>query len=195
MGAILGIASLVAGNRTQYFEFFDPVLRKVPTDVWKLISTSAEGWMVVGAALWALLERRTSRWWMGWGVAVALGSLLPSVIKRTWFSNFPRPLEWFKGTLLPLPGVEPAYWFSFPSGHTTAAAALAFYWAWTHPKPWVSVLAFLWALMVGFSRMALHMHWWIDVVGGWCLGAALAAVAVRSTQIDFVSLRFLKKSS
>jgi membrane-associated phospholipid phosphatase len=43
--------------------------------------------------------------------------------------------------------------------------------------------------------MALHMHWWIDVVGGWCLGAALAALALRASQIDFVSLWGSKKRS
>ncbi len=193
LGALIGLASLFLGGRTDYFDFFNPILRYLPDSIWKVSSSSAEGWAVGIMTLWALLERRTLRWWAGWGLAVAAGSLLPGLIKHTWFSSFPRPLELYKGTLMPIPGVEPAYWFSFPSGHTTAAAALAFYWAWTHPRPVVSALIFLWALLVGFSRMALHMHWWIDVVGGWCLGAALAALALRASQIDFVSLRRSKK--
>jgi membrane-associated phospholipid phosphatase len=35
-----------------------------------------------------------------------------------------------------------------------------------------------WAIGVGCSRMALHMHWWIDVVGGLALGATLASLGL-----------------
>lgn len=60
---------------------------------------------------------------------------------------------------------------SFPSGHTTASFAYAtvmslhFHWGW---------LWFLFAAIVGLSRIASHAHWWHDVVGGATLGYIIA---------------------
>ncbi len=60
---------------------------------------------------------------------------------------------------------------SFPSGHTTAAFAFAtvmnehFRWGW---------LWFLFATVVGLSRILTNAHWWHDVVGGAALGYIMA---------------------
>lgn len=60
---------------------------------------------------------------------------------------------------------------SFPSGHTTASFAYAtvmstyFRWGW---------LWFLFATVVGLSRIITNAHWWHDVVGGAALGYIVA---------------------
>lgn len=60
---------------------------------------------------------------------------------------------------------------SFPSGHTTASFAYAtvmslhFRWGW---------LWFLFAVVVGLSRVISHAHWWHDVIGGAALGYIVA---------------------
>ncbi|GAA0564522.1 phosphatase PAP2 family protein [Rhizomicrobium electricum] len=82
---------------------------------------------------------------------------------------------------------------SFPSGHSTTATAtyflLAVIVASLDPARPVKVLAFtvaaLLALMIGFSRVFLGVHWPSDVIAGWCLGAAWAFAAA-------VLLRILK---
>jgi undecaprenyl-diphosphatase len=74
---------------------------------------------------------------------------------------------------------------SFPSGHSTVATAayflLAVILASLDPKPAITRLGFavagLLALMIGFSRVFLGVHWPSDVVAGWCLGAAWALAA------------------
>ena len=175
--ALAGL-SLLIGNRLEWYRWTSPCWKLVPLWVWKGLSASAEGWgvaVLTGLAFW---EKRSRMWWMGWIATVLFGSLFPGAIKRLWFSRFPRPWEVLQNELHRLPGIEPAHWFSFPSGHTAAAAAVAFYWAWTHPRPAVGVGMLLWAMCVGFSRMALHMHWWIDVVGGLALGASLASLGL-----------------
>jgi undecaprenyl-diphosphatase len=81
---------------------------------------------------------------------------------------------------------------SFPSGHSTVAAAawltLATMIASLEPKAHTKALAYAAAifviLTVGFSRIYLGVHWPSDVLAGWTLGAgwALAGwIALRMT--------------
>ena len=77
------------------------------------------------------------------------------------------------------------YSASFPSGHSTLSATtyltLAILIASLEPQRrtkalvWGLALALLFT--VGFSRVYLGVHWPTDVLGGWCLGAAIAFVA------------------
>ncbi len=59
--------------------------------------------------------------------------------------------------------------YSFPSGHSSTAAAaygtLAFF------RPRLRALAVLLSLLVGISRVCLGVHYPTDVLGGWALGA------------------------
>lgn len=71
-----------------------------------------------------------------------------------------------------------AHGFSFPSGHTMGAAALATVlviavtpWLGPRARPWMLTLLATYALAVGLTRIALHVHFLTDVVAGWCLGA------------------------
>jgi membrane-associated phospholipid phosphatase len=70
---------------------------------------------------------------------------------------------------------------SYPSGHATAAAALAFstafFWLGTDHGRRMNVLplAIATPIAVGVSRVALGKHWPTDVVGGIATGVAVAA--------------------
>ncbi len=61
---------------------------------------------------------------------------------------------------------------SFPSGHAANNAALAYLaTAFYGPRmAWV----WLWALLVGYSRIYLGVHYPSDVLAGWCVGAFYA---------------------
>ncbi len=62
---------------------------------------------------------------------------------------------------------------SFPSGHTTESFAVAAAFAFLFRNRWLIILIFLWAAMVGYTRMALGVHYPSDVAGGAILGAAV----------------------
>ena len=78
----------------------------------------------------------------------------------------------------PLSSVVEVSGYSFPSGHTTMATAMAFALYFILKEKTVSgvvqfgllVAAFGWALLIGWSRLYLDVHWFTDVVGGFGLG-------------------------
>ncbi|MGY2004992.1 phosphatase PAP2 family protein [Blastococcus sp. SYSU DS1024] len=83
---------------------------------------------------------------------------------------------------------------SYPSGHATLSlvtfgmlALLVLPAVRRRARPWVVAAALLLALAVGFTRLALGVHFVTDVLAGWFLGAGLLAVttaAFRGWQHD-----------
>jgi undecaprenyl-diphosphatase len=64
--------------------------------------------------------------------------------------------------------------YSFPSGHTSAAFALATSMSIAYPKWYIIGPAFLWATAIGYSRMDLGVHYPSDVLIGALVGAGSA---------------------
>lgn len=101
--------------------------------------------------------------------AIALSSLLIMVGLKLLFNRH-RPL---------IPLLEPARGLSFPSGH--AFMSVCFYgllmiiiWKEEKPHPmlkWVLLLLVIsLLLMIGFSRIYLRVHYFTDVLAGFCIG-------------------------
>jgi undecaprenyl-diphosphatase len=122
---------------------------------------------LAAAWLWAIGARTLAGWTaaqalVGWGVQWAVKLLV----------DRPRP-SW------PDP-VASAPDPSFPSGHAmavaiTGAALVALVWPRVDRPARIacSALAVLASLLVGFTRLALGVHWVSDVLGGWFLAAAV----------------------
>jgi len=60
---------------------------------------------------------------------------------------------------------------SFPSGHSMEAFALAITLSLCFKRKWITLVAFAWAFLVGYSRVALGVHYPSDVLGGMALGS------------------------
>lgn len=59
---------------------------------------------------------------------------------------------------------------SFPSGHTSDAFSIAMIVSLFFPKPFVIIPIFIWAILVGYSRMDLGVHYPTDVLAGAFVG-------------------------
>ncbi|WP_443068240.1 phosphatase PAP2 family protein [Streptomyces sp. NBC_01358] len=120
-----------------------------------------------------LLRRRAWRL-AAWAAATAVASALTGLLVKTVVERA-RPS-------LPDP-VAQAPGFSFPSGHamtaTTSFAVLLLVLLPLVPRGGPRILCWcvsvLSVLGVGFTRIALGVHWFSDVVGGWLLGLAVVA--------------------
>jgi membrane-associated phospholipid phosphatase len=119
-------------------------------------------------------------------VAVAGFSLLKRVFRR------PRPNLSMPGieARFDSPGTE-SFEYSFPSGHTAVAFALATSWSLSHPKVFVVVPGVAWAAATGVSRVWMGDHYPSDVIAGAVLGT-LVAWGIHAAGDRIVPKVFLK---
>ena len=87
-------------------------------------------------------------------LALVVCTLLKHIINR------PRPFETYSFIEKLSTGSSP----SFPSGHTTDAFALASSLMLAFSLRYLTVILFFWALLVGYSRMHLGVHYPTDVL-------------------------------
>jgi membrane-associated phospholipid phosphatase len=68
---------------------------------------------------------------------------------------------------------------SFPSGHTSDAFSIAMIISLFFPKRWIIIPIFIWAILVGYSRMDLGVHYPTDVITGVFIGTGSAILCNR----------------
>ena len=115
--------------------------------------------------LFVVFPRARERWWL-WIALMLTAPLMEWSLKQVFMRPRPENLS-----------------FSFPSGHSTAAAAFfgaVMYLCGSLParrRDTVRVLAGMMIVLVGLARVILRAHWPSDVVAGFALGLALASIA------------------
>ena len=125
------------------------------------------------------------------GFTMALAGISSAVLKTQVFGHMMRPTATDFGVdLNVVEGVKLAKMFSFPSGHTSAAFALAVAATFilAKRKKWLGFIMFLLAVAVGYSRIHLCQHFPIDVYAGSILGTLCALVVFTVGNRIFNSL-------
>ncbi|WP_439487593.1 phosphatase PAP2 family protein [Algoriphagus sp.] len=115
--------------------------------------------------------------------------------KRILFPGMPRPAEYLKYVdFHTVPGVDIHHWNSFPSGHTATAFMLACVFAMIFSKKG-SIQLFLLCLagLIGFSRVYLMQHFYMDVLAGSLVGV-WSAFAARWVTLSYFSAKKYKRS-
>ena len=104
----------------------------------------------------------------GFGIVMSIVNSLCVMGIAKAIVRFPRPWTVIDG--LDTVRQQTATGYSFPSGHTTGAAAAYSAMALAFRKRWLSVVCAVIIALVGISRMYLCVHWPLDVVGGLLIG-------------------------
>jgi len=109
----------------------------------------------------------------------AFTSLPVQLIKYNFPGQNPRPRAHFwidSHRLHFVDGVEIMVSHSFPSGHTTTAFSMFLVFSYFVKNKFLSVVFFIMALLVGYSRMYLGQHFFADVYGGAIIGTMLTVL-------------------
>lgn len=128
--------------------------------------------------------------------SLVFGILIPTIIYYTkYFFNRPRPISYYG-----LSKVQTVSWLdnylnnSFPSGHTLGAFGFFMLLSLFLPKqykPW-SLLFFVLALCVGFSRIYLGQHFFEDIYAGSIAGTLITLLIFVT--IEYISNRRKKEN-
>lgn len=131
-------------------------------------------WIVLALVLVAI--PRTRRVGLAVCAALVLELLLCNVLLKPLIAR-PRPFDvaGMDGLLVVPPGD-----FSFPSGHTGASFACAAALFFSGSRLWVPALAL--AVVMGFTRLYLYVHYPTDVLAGALLGVATGWVGAAAAR-------------
>ncbi|MDC7708760.1 phosphatase PAP2 family protein [Vogesella indigofera] len=171
--ALLALLLLLSGGNQALFLQLHHAGAVLPPVMWRLLSMFGE-WSLVIAALLLLAQRRP-QCLPGLVAAVLLG-IASAILLKAAFA-VPRPFLVLPAGSVRLLDVLPANG-AFPSGHAIAGALLAGVLAQGRRWWWQAGLMGL-VLLVCWSRIAIGVHWPLDVLVGAALGWAIALFCVR----------------
>ena len=165
LAVLLALGILAAHANKSVFLLFNGLGSLTGDTLWANWTLLGDAWVAL-VLLLPFVGRRPGLVWAAVVTAVIAGVAVP--LLKNLFA-MPRPPAVLAADLIHIIG--PAYKSrSFPSGHTTTAFVLAGVLS-LHFRPyWIMVVSVIIAAGVGVSRMAVGVHWPLDVTVGAALG-------------------------
>lgn len=140
------------------------------------ITQVASGWVPALLALLMLLK--SWRAFLMMGVTSALSAMLVQALKHLAFPLVARPLAFLQSMpgLQLVEGEELHRYFSFPSGHSTAAFAMCIGLAVVIGKQGPAAILAVLASIMAYSRVYLSQHFTEDILAGAFVGSLTGVV-------------------
>ncbi len=161
---------------TEIFTLINGSQTAAVTPIMIALSTYGEYfWVLVTILIWVLGQADDRETAYLLAVSLILGAIL--ITSSKLIINAPRP-DQLLPTLRPLILGESDP--SFPSGHATLAT-IGGITALSKLSRKVSFPLTLMALLISYSRIYTGVHWPVDVLGGWLLGAFCVALILSQT--------------
>lgn len=144
------------------------------------------------AGLMALLLLVRVRYGLTGLVNLGLVGIFTNVFKKMLFSDRVRPFNYFYYDDFTrfIYSAELNYHFSFPSGHTMTIFAAMSLLAYYVGHKWVGLLFFFFALVIGFTRVYLLQHFFLDVYVGSLIGVFCTFLSILLLNGVFQLQRF-----
>lgn len=166
------------------FQWVQSIQNPILTAIMVTITTlGEEGIIFIAMGLVLLCTKKYRK--VGFTVLAALVIMvvLNNLVLKDIFAR-PRPFNldpqqyawWFETYKFPEFGIKVPSSYSFPSGHTSSAFAAAIAVLWYDRKIGIPTTVF--AVLMGFSRIYVEVHYCTDVIGGMIVGIVYALVAV-----------------
>lgn len=135
----------------------------------KMVSASGDGPIYLYLCVGLLLVNQNGEQLFNTALAAFIVELpLYLALKNSIRRTRPCDQHWAVEGLTPHLDFQPSDKFSLPSGHTAAAFVMATAIAWVFPS--LAWLVFVWATLIGLSRILLGVHYPLDIVTGALLG-------------------------
>ncbi|MES2005631.1 MAG: phosphatase PAP2 family protein [Bacteroidota bacterium] len=174
VAAICIVADSFVIGRNQFFLLLNGNLGSLADYFFRFWTFLGDGavWVVV-AVLFFIYQKKKFPLLV---TAIIVSTLIVQVTKTYLFPAEPRPTVAISNihSIHTVEGVELHTAYSFPSGHTTTAFTIYLLACLFVKKKWIIPMGFLYALLVGYSRIYLAQHFPLDVGGG--MFAALITV-------------------
>lgn len=159
--------------------------------LFRLVTALGEGVTFIPLTLLLLFVRFQYAFTLA--VVGLLNGLIIPFLKHVMFADMKRPITLLDNSLLHfIEGIDVHTSYSFPSGHTATAFAVAITLSLcTKNKNWAIVFLIL-AVMVGYSRIYLIQHYLIDVTAGALVGtfcSFLTYKLIRTDNIPWINQR------
>ena len=163
--AILICVIHLTGLNVQLFLFFNKAHDLTGDRFWAIITLFGDG-LVAAVLLFPFLKKRPDIIW-----SVLIASLLYMIILHSLkrIMDVSRPAGVLSADTFHMIGRRLTK-HAFPSGHTTTIFTLMGVIAFTIRKNPIYIWGLIFALLVGFSRIVVGVHWPVDVLGGAFLG-------------------------
>ena len=143
------------------------------TKAFRLISKTGDGYMYLAIGVLAMFIDTAHSKLFVMATLIAYLIEVPSFIGLKQVFKRNRPYVDIKGSYY---SIQAADKFSLPSGHSAAAFLMMNMIAIYYPMFWL--VALIWAVLIGLSRVILGVHYLGDIVAGALLGTASAMTAV-----------------